>query len=417
MQYDGLPFVDLDPDASDMFSKEKQDVKCRRNIPKYYLKLVLTDELIAAITPHKNETWISDAICKNLVLRCRPCGSISYYLYDYDSVYYETEKESPMVRILLGSVKDYSVAEARLWVTKMVERKNYLWNLSRTPKIPKTTPIADLIQLYLSSRGTEDFSRTINSKTYSAIESLLVEHIAPKYGKIPVSKVKRMQWLLLIEKVRLRRTSRGIHLHKALKTFLNWCVAQGILEGNPIARTATGNPFQKDRRGLRAKDLYEIYGACIEMNTWIASNMLRLIILTGEPLKWIKVARYEAINQNKRTWAIEYRIDYKTVVATRKIALSEPGLQIIEDLGIKTGLLFKSPRNPNAHINVSNEFMRELRERSGIKGEWGAREVKTAARRLIDDPQGPNGNLEAWAKLFIDGFEEAKNPADDEVAL
>ncbi len=416
MHFDGLPFTDITPGVSRFFEQTRSEKKRQRNKPGDYPVITLTDGTIAAAIPPRRETWIHDAECSNLAIRCRPCGSVSFYIWDYGAYDLATNSEGPLVRMPLGSVKDYTVAEARIWATKMAERGKYWRYELRKLTTAKNLPLRDLIPSYLDDRHSGDFARPSKEATLTAIESLLTKHITPRFGDMPVWKVKRKQWLLLIEKVRLVRPSRGVHLHKAVKAFLNWCVAQGILEGNPIAGTVTDNPFKMERPNLSLKDLCAIYHACVEIGH-PASEMFRLIILTGEQLKWIRIIRDEAIDWENRFWAVEYRMDYKTAVPIRQIALSAPAFRILRDRRTQSSFLFPSQRGRNVPINISTEFMHELREKSGVKGAWGAREVHAAARCLLDHPGKPGGDLEIWALGFINTYEETHNIGDQWVEL
>lgn len=380
MRSDALPFVDHTPDANQ------------------------------ALDPSRREVWTQDTECPYLAIRHRPCGSASFYLRD------SYKEDGSTVKIPLGSVKDYTIEEARIWAGKMVKRGNYWRYIERDTKPGKNLSLYDLIPFYLDDRRSGDFARPTKEATIAAIESLLNEHVVPRFGDMPVWKIKQRQWLLLIEKVRIVRPSRGVHLHKAVKAFLNWCVTQGILEGNPIAGTITDNPFQKERPNLSLKDLCAIYHACVGINH-PASDMFRLIILTGEQLKWIRVIRNEAIDWKKRLWAVEYRMDYNRMFPIRQIALSAPAYRIMQNQRTQSDFLFPSQRRQGEPINITTEFMDKLREKSGVRGAWGAREVRAATRRLLDHPANPGGNLEKWAMSFIKTYEETHGIGDQSVVL
>lgn len=380
MPTDALPFVDHTPDANQ------------------------------ALEPSRREVWTQDTECPYLAIRHRPCGSASFYLRD------SYREDGSTAMIPLGSVKDYTIEEARIWAGKMVKRGKYWQYELQKPTIGKNRPLQDVIPIYLDDRRSGDFARPTKEATIAAIESLLNEHVVPRFGDMPVWKIKQRQWLLLIEKVRIVRPSRGVHLHKAIKTFLNWCVTQGILEGNPIAGTITDNPFQKERPNLSLKDLCSIYHACVEINH-AASEMFRLIILTGEQLKWIRIIRDEAIDWENRFWAVEYRMDYNRLFTIRQIALSAPAFLILQDQRTQSSFLFPSQRGKSEPINISTEFVDKLREKSGVRGAWGAREVCAATRRLLDHPAKPGGNLENWAMSFIKTYEETHGIGDQRVVL
>ena len=240
----GMPFEDIDPTPFGAMTYPEVPKKKKRR--RSDLRLDLTDELIKAFPPPYSEAWLRD-LQSDLAVRLRCSGSNAFYLLlDSDKPLHPDADGQVARREFLGSVEDYTVAEAR---KKAGWAKTAISADRRKPRLRRDMWIRAIVDEYLKEHNPRD------SEWFVTTETLLRNYLVPKFGDNFLAGVQKDQWLLLIDKVALEKQSRGSNLLKVLKAFLWWSVRRGLLHANPLAREKLEIPALRHAVHLDAPEL------------------------------------------------------------------------------------------------------------------------------------------------------------------
>jgi integrase len=327
-----------------------------------------------------------------LALRLRRTGGKSFYFLDRGR------------RERLGRAADYTVAEAR----KKAEWAIGEFNFEKLPaKLRRSMRIEQAASEYLKQRpmGSSDWFKTV--------ESLFSKHLIPRFGSRPLASVRKDQWLLLIEKTALEQRSRGVNLHKSLRSFLSWAVQHGLIEANPLAKTSLDLirlPFHR-KCPIKIDDLCAIYDAAQKLGyPWGA--MVGLVILTGEGIEIVRQLRRRDIDFQHHTWTVTNHGRVGRRPYMRVLSLPAAAMDLLAPYQKTDGYLFPSPRKSNlTPINFHIEIVEKLRAMSSVRGNWRMRDIKEGALHQIGRFDGLDAHS-AWAKKFSRELFRYGNPLE-----
>jgi integrase len=159
----------------------------------------------------------------------------------------------------LGRYPDKTLKDARKEAQALLAQS--------APQNP-ATPIVDALGAFLEHSEAHNKPRT--KKDY---ERLLNRHL-------PTGRLKDITRQGMLEKLaRLSKTPAELsHAFVAIKVFLNWCVATGRLDSNPLSAVRSLGNVKKRERILSPDELKAVWKA-LEDDTF--STIIRLCILTG----------------------------------------------------------------------------------------------------------------------------------------
>lgn len=390
----GMPFVDIAPLVASDIEKamppySAQGMKIHVN---------LTDEAIRAARPGQREAWVHDEVNRQLAVRIRPSGGKSFYFVRSE------RDEFPSRRKFLGDTATYSVAQARK-KAEWTANPNYSQFIEPPPKLRRDIPIETAVTEYFKD------NRTITSGWRGTVENLFERQLVPRFAGRTLSSIHKDEWLLLIELVALERKSRGVNLHKASRAFLYWAARCGLIEANPLARTRLDLIPHRAPHYLGINDLVAIHDAAQSLgHPWGA--MIGLAILTGEPIEDVRRIRADQIDWKRAMWRVNGGFSFYLAAPPRDVDLPPQAMDLLAPYRQARGLLFPSPRSRLSQnpINLHAGVIKQLRTRSGVKGDWDMRDVRReVAREMKHLGKRPT----AWAEQLDKARAEAKRAPNE----
>ncbi len=377
IELDGMPYIDVDPVGSiptsydDWFNPDEfyEPIPRHRQNGSRQGYLRLTDELVQSALPSDREAWWRDTENWRLALRIRPTGGKSWYFIP--------DRGEDGRREYLGSASDYTVAEARKkadWTARRFETER------PSPRLRRDMRISSITAEYFRERSPND------SDWFKTVESLFSRYLLPRYGGDILLSIRKEQWVLMVEKAAFDRLSRGVGFHKALVTFLNWAVKRDLIDANPLARTHPPTPPFRIPVHLSQFELCSIYDAAQELGApW--SVMIGLTMITGEAIEDIRHLRDRDIDWEALTWTVEWRgMRPASSSPLRTIPLRTEALAFLAPYRDTRGYFFQSPRSLHPQpINFYTEVIERLKERSGVKSNWGLKDLRGRAKWLLRD--------------------------------
>jgi integrase len=393
--YAGLPFEDIDPEPAAFFANLASNVLLQ-NWMRQPTRVILTDENVRAAVAGSQESWVRDLECIGLRLRIRPTGGKSYYLQRSEI------EDAGSGREFLGDASDFTVAQMR---TKVTWLATGLYPSKPTRiKYRRDMKITKVFEKYFQEHPPAQ------SAWFRTAKPLFDRYVAQRYGGYFLSGMHKERWLTLIETATLDQRSRGINLHKALRSFLNWAVKRGLLQANPLARTKVELPeFEAppNPKTLSVKQLCDVYRAARVLGEpW--SIMIGLLILTGEAMEHVRHLENRNIDWNQNLWAPERQIAPEWTVR-----LSPEAVELLMLYRNQQGYFFRSPRSA-LPINFYTEIIEQLNVKTWVPWKWGIRDIRFAVRREIDRFGGDNDAVLQWSKHFVSMCDPKE---DDEVTL
>jgi integrase len=394
----GLPFEDVDPEAAAFFDATWEPI-LRSWMRPHPLSVTLSDELVRATKCGAKESWVHDKECRGLVLRLRPSGARGYYFLPGRRRYssereFELEYDGPN-RKFIGDASIYTVSHARKAVEWLANGGFVLGKAgdvlrARVKKYPRRMRINEVIEKYFEENPPD---RT----WFRTVKTLFDHYVTPRYGGYWLAGIGHERWMTLIETATLDKPSRGINLHKTLRSFLYWAVRRGLLQANPLSRTKVEIPVLPDPpepQFLKSIELCAVWRAAQGLGEpWF--TMLGLLILTGEAMEHIRQIQSNDIDWDQGLWSVERR-----VAPNWTVRLSPEAIELLLPYRNRQGYFFRSPRS-DFPINFYTEIIERLRTDIRVPAwEWGLRDIRSAVRSEIAGlGEGPDAVLQ-WSKNF-----------------
>lgn len=394
--YTGLPFDDTDPEAAALFANTGTEPVLRkrmRNVDS--ASAVLTDENVRAAIPALQECWVHDVICPALRLRVHPTGGKSYYVQRSEI------EDAGSGREFLGDASEFTIAQAR---EKVRWRAMGVYLSTPRKKYRRDMRINEVLEKYFQEYPPE------RSVWFRTTKTLFYKYIAPRYGDYFLAGIHKERWLTLIETAALDLPSRGINLHKGLRSFLNWSITRGLLQTNALSRTKVELPIFEvppNPKSLSVDNLCDIFRAAQDLGEpW--STMVALFVLTGEAMEHVRHVANGNIDWDTNIWTPERRAAPKWTVQ-----LSPEAVKLLAPYRDRKNYFFQSPRSA-LPINFYTEIIEQLRTKTWIPWEWTIRDIRFAVRREIEQLGGDRNALMLWSKNFVS---LCARKEDDEVTL
>lgn len=291
-----------------------------------------THQYIVNLKPRDKEYWAREG--QGFAVRVYPTGAKAwYYIYTFDGC-------RRFMRLSEGCFPDVSLAAARkLFNAAKVTLENGTdpqaeklaakAERKRTPFIPEF--IADFIERYAKE----------HNRGWREIERVLLKEIVPRWGRMKVSDVERLDLADILDEIKGRgsKVMANRVLAYTRKAFA-WGVAQGIIKSNPFLGMSRPNREESRERALGEDEIRAFWhnlGNCRMSDA--VKRALKLILVTGQrPGEVIGMHRDEISG------------DWWEIPAARskngqphRVPLTDLARELI---GNASGYIFESPVNP-----------------------------------------------------------------------
>lgn len=382
----GLPYDDIDPDTSAIFDAERSSelaVAQHRKGRFHGPTLELTDEIVAQARPIETEQWLHDTVNRRLAVRIRPSGGKTFYYWGQ-----EADEENTR-RIRLGSTDDYTVNQARVKAEWAASSSSAV----AEPKLRRSLPISKALIEYFGDHSPAD------SEHFKTVRGYFYSHIEPRFGDRPFSGVTRDEWIVLAETVALDQRSRGINFHKSLKSLLGWAVRRGLLTVNPLHHHKLEIPPVRSKRNLDKDELGAIYIEAEHLGQpW--QDMVRLVILTGEPIEYVRHMRGTDIDWQRDTWHVEHSgVFVRRRRPLRSVSFTPEALALLDQYRDVSGPFFPSSASlhKGACLNYRQEIHEQLIELCEFKKRFGMGDVRRGVHAMVKEL----GGLSEWTSYLM----------------
>ena len=409
-EFEGMPFEDLSPNVAPAGEGSKELSPANRRSRRECAYVDLTDELVASARCDTSEAFVFDLKNPRLALRLRGSGHKSWYLLaPAERSTYPDDPIRSARRKFLGDVGTFSVADAR---KKAEWERQDLSIIKRQRRLRGDLRVSAVVSEYFKDHSPE------HQEWFATVQSLFGQYLLPKYRTRTLSAIRKAQWIEMIEVASLHQVSRGRNLLKALRAFLSWAVARGVIDANPLLRLKLDLPSARTMVYLAEADLAQIYEAAQSIEKpW--SVMLALVILTGEAMEDVRQLQRGDIDWSSETWTVEWAEDFLYGRSPiRTIHLSQEALRLLAPFRSANGYFF--PSN-GAHfwpkpINFYSEVIDRLNEIAGTRRKWGLRDCRQGAFHAISRRGEGKCALDHWSKELIARLRERRskkeNPED-----
>jgi hypothetical protein len=358
------------------------------------------------------ETWVNDSENDYLWLRLHPTGGKSYWSKCVDEDFLDSR------RAFLGTASTCTIAIARLKAARELAAAKYGRKCRNKVKpFRRNMMVAHLVTLYLQDYPP-DASPWSKRKEY-----LLTTYVLPTFGNTLLPRVTKDEWETLIDDTVLTHRSQGAHLSKTLKTFLSWSVQRQVLQANPLANYKPDLPLLPPLQMacLDIEALVAIYSAAAALGEpW--GTMIGLVILTGEPMEYVRRIKGDDINWLNKTWIIEWSDTGGSIGPRLTLGLPLEAIELLAPFRTAKGCLFPSPRSLffEQPINFYSEIFDRIKDACGVKYDWEMRDLRLAVRSHILNWGGGDIGVAAWSKQFMSEvvrIHRAQAAPDDEVMI
>ncbi|MCP1199075.1 integrase family protein [Notoacmeibacter sp. MSK16QG-6] len=382
----GLPYDDIDPETAAIVDAERDGepaVARHRKYQSHGASLELTDPLVALARPCKTEQWLFDTVNRSLAVRVKPTGGKTFYYYGQASGGENSR------RIRLGSTADYTVQQARVKADWAASSSSVV----AEPKLRRSLPISKALVEYFGDHSPAD------SDHFKTVQSYFYSHIEPRFGDRPFSGVSREEWIVLAETIALDQRSRGINFHKSLKALLGWAARRGLLKVNPLHHHKLEIPPVRSKRNLDKDELGAIYIEAENLGQpW--QDMVRLVILTGEPIEYVRKMRGGDIDWKRGIWHVEHSgIFVRRRRPLRSVSFTPEALALLDAYREISGPFFPSPASlhRDACLNYRQEIHDQLIELCDFKKRFGMGDVRRGVHAMVTK----QGGLPEWTSYLM----------------
>ena len=244
----------------------------------------------------------------------------------------------------LGRYPDLTLADAR---KKAVETLAYLISEKDTP----TTKAASLSFSEAREQFLADACKRNKASTYIEYKRLLTRHFT--FGKL-LSAVSRHD---IMEAVTAERDQPSVEQHcfVAIRTMMNWCARQGLLETSPVPHLRFST---KSRKRILTDIELKLIWQRAELVGHPYGSIVQLLILTGQ--------RRGEIAGLRRSWISDCAITFPEGFCKNKrehrIPIGELTHQIIANIPDGHELLFPARGKPKQPFNGWSKAKREFDE-------------------------------------------------------
>ena len=159
---------------------------------------------------------------------------------------------------------------------------------------------ARLAQQYL-----EEYAK-LNKKSWKEDEKIINHLLKPEFGTLNVKEITRTHVRSFLQRMAARAKVHANRAHACLRKIFNWAIKEEIVDlaGNPASGiTRPGGKEIPKERALSDAEMKALWRD-LDKETSQASDVLRLILLTGQRPGEVMGARWEEIDADQALWTI-----------------------------------------------------------------------------------------------------------------
>ncbi len=269
-------------------------------------------------------------------------------------------------RVAVGRHGVIHAEEARKRAALVIARVKAGEEAIPKPRNPAGGPtVAELAKRYLA----EYVSVRCKPSTAKTVRSVVLRHVVPALGKLPLASVERKHVAELHQKLSATPAAANQAV-RALSAMYRLACEWGVVpeETNPC-RAITEYPGRRRERFLTEAELDRLGKSLDEIETEgrasaSAVAAIRLLVLTGCRKSEILTLRWEEVAPE----AAELRLtDSKT--GARVVSLSVPAVKLLAGLPRLPGVPWVIPgRKPGTHLRKLDDAWQAVRSRAGLHG-------------------------------------------------
>ncbi|BBF87092.1 integrase [Aquitalea magnusonii] len=349
----------------------------------------LTDAQIKAFRPSEDGKPVKLADGQGLFLMVMPNGS-KYWRYHYRFA-------GKQKTLALGVYPDIPLKQAR---TKREDARRLL-DQNTDPGLQKqvdklnasasNATTFELIAREWHASASHEWSQDHADRVLASLET----HIFPFLGELPISQIKPMQLLAVLQKVeRAGKIDTALRLKQRCASIFDLAVRTERCDTNPVAplsktlRTQQSTP----RKALHQDDLPDFLKrlASFDGNKQTAL-MMELALLTFTRVGELSQARWEEIDFEKALWTIppEHRKlqeKFKNTAPPHLVPLSSSAIAVLRSMEeISGGREHVFPNRNDPRRPMSPETLRRALHSMGYKGKADVHGFRATASTILNE--------------------------------
>ncbi len=302
----------------------------------------------------KDKARFNDKRCKGLMLEVRPTGTKTYFLRYRD-------QRGKYKQIKLGRGDDISVSQARELGHKMLGNVAMGRDPQEEKKVARTVPTFQEFagQKYLPFiKGYK--------KSWDTDESLLRNHIIPRFGKLHLDEITREDIMgfhqdKLSSGAAPASANRLVVLMRYMFNLaIEWEI--GGMKTNPTKGVILAEENNARERYLSEAELLRLRKEVKESENKLLEPIVLLLILTGARKREVLDACWEDIDFERKTWRFPVTKSGKP----RTVPLSFNALEILKGLPRVNEFIFPSPKTGKPFVSIFNSW-NQARKRAGLE--------------------------------------------------
>jgi integrase len=326
-------------------------------------KIKLTKSRIDGLSPREQDQIYWDSEQPGLHLKVTPAGKKVFFLYyrvlgaakqqrrfkigDYGAVTLQQARER--AKSLLGMITDGKDPAA--------DRKQARQRLN-------SELVSDLVAEFLSKHVAQN-------RSAAETERIFKVDIVPRLGSRSIHSLKKHDVIALLEAIADRGSPiMANRTLAALRKFLNWCVARGIIDKSPAdGAEAPGKETKRDRV-LTDDDLRRVLVAARQIG-FPYGSIVELLAITGQRREEVGSMSWSEIDLPGRTWTIpaERSKNNKPHI----VHLSDPALRLLKQVPRTGELVFST--NGRTPFQGFSKAKRQLDDLSGVT-DWTLHDLR-----------------------------------------
>ncbi|MFW5726491.1 MAG: tyrosine-type recombinase/integrase [bacterium] len=302
----------------------------------------------------KEKTRLYDAKCKGLMLEVRSIGTKTYFLR-------YCGQRGKYKQVKLGRVSDLTVSQARKLGHKILGDVAMGKDPQEEKKAPREMPT-------LESFAYESYLPYIKTykKSWETDESLLRNHILPRFGKMHMDEITREDIMgfhqdKLSSGAAPASANRLVVLMRYMFNLaIEWEI--GGIKANPTKGVILAEENNARERYLSEAELLRLHKEVKESENKLLEPIVLLLILTGARKREVLDARWEDIDFERKTLMFPVTKSGKP----RTVPLSPNALEILKGLPKVNEFIFPSPKTGKPFVSIFNSW-NQARKRAGLE--------------------------------------------------
>ncbi|NNG22750.1 tyrosine-type recombinase/integrase [Telluria aromaticivorans] len=314
-------------------------------------------KLIDALPPHPGdakakESEYSDTEVAGLRIIVNRRGR-KYFLFRYS---FRGAKRS----MKLGDYPQMDVADARH------RTLDYRAQIATGTDPQAAATVASSSQLTLRTFVTDDYlPHAYATKRSAKDDESRLRNILPEFGDLPLGQISSHSIQQFHDRLRLQKCAATANRHLALlKRCFNLAIIWGKLVGaNPVRGIRMHQENNQRQRYLSGDELRSFLNALDEEASRPLADALRFLLMTGARRNEVLLARWDAIDIDKRQWFLPNTKSGKS----RFVLLNDGAIELLRQRDRQAGNVYVFP-GKNAGEAICNPYkgFRRVLKRAGI---------------------------------------------------